>query len=63
MKKLFAIVIVSGCLAAWAGQSDTKSAALPSYKVAKAQCLKQDASLKGKALRNCVHEKRKVASQ
>jgi hypothetical protein len=32
------------------------------YKEAKVECLKQDASLKGKALRKCVHEKRQVAS-
>lgn len=49
----------------FADNSTGTTAASPqkmAYKVAKEECLKQDASLKGKALRKCVHDKRQVAS-
>ena len=34
-----------------------------SFKEAKAECLKQDSNLKGRALKACIHSKRKLASQ
>ena len=64
---LVGIALIGLCFAPYVFADNSTSTATNSpqkvaYKVAKEECLKENANLKGKALRKCVHDKRQVAS-
>ncbi len=59
---LVAIALVGMCFAPNVFADTTTNAKRVAFKEAKAECLKENASLKGSALRKCIHEKRQVAS-
>jgi hypothetical protein len=65
--ELLGIALFGLCLAHYgfadiATSATTTSPQKVGYKTAKAECLKQDANMTGKALKKCIHEKRQVAS-